>query len=130
MLASFSRRTLLVESTEAPERNTLRRKQMTTTYIAWTGTDGKLNVQSLPAGQPTTLNQTSNQGPALASYNNLIYLAWTGTNGRLNVIFSADGKNWVNQVTLGQTSKLAPASALGPFQVEALVWTGANGILN
>ena len=52
---------------------------MATTYLAWTGTDGKLNVQPVPSNQqPVTLNQTSNQGPALAFYNNQLYLAWTG----------------------------------------------------
>lgn len=148
---------------------------MTTTYLAWTGTDGKLNVQPVPTGQPTTLNQTSKQAPALAFYKGLLYLAWTGTNGnlnvssssdgttwgnqvtlgqtsnngpaliassnllclvwtgtdaRLNMIYSSDGKNWVDQVTLDQKSEVGPASAIGPFQVQAIAWAATNSILN
>ena len=102
---------------------------MTTTYIAWTGTNGKLNVQPVPTGQQATLGQTSNQGPALAFYNSLLYLAWTGTNGKLNVISSSDGINWENQVTLGQTSNNAPA-LIASSSLLSLVWTGTDGKLN
>ena len=77
---------------------------MTTTYLAWTGTNGKLNIQPVPAGQPVTLNQNSNQGPALAFFKSNLYLAWTGTDGKLNVISSADGTNFVNQVTFSAVS--------------------------
>ena len=149
---------------------------MTTTYIAWTDANQKLNVQPVPTGQPVTLDsQSSKQGPALAFFNNLLYLAWTGTDGKLNVIsssngtswtkqvtlnqnsnavpaliasndslslvwtgtdgklnalFSSDGQGWKPQITLTQTSDLAPASAAGPFEVQAVAWTGASGILN
>jgi len=107
---------------------------MATTYLAWTGTDGKLNVISSSDGtnwgNQATLGQTSNNAPALIASSNLLSLVWTGTDGKLNLIFSSDGQTWVDQVTLSQTSSLAPASAAGPYQVQALAFTGANGILN
>jgi len=102
---------------------------MSTTYVAWTGTNGKLNVQSLPTGQPATLNQSSNQAPALAFYNNLLYLAWTGTDGKLNVISSPDGTTFTNQVTLGQSSNNGPA-LIASSNLLSLVWTGTDGKLN
>src|SRR5689334_16539995 len=150
---------------------------MPTTYIAWTGKDTKLNVQPLPTGQKATLDQTSNQSPSLAFFNNRLFMAWTGTNGKLNVTSSADGvtwkdedkkildqssnvapaliassnvlslvwtgtdgklnlyyslngKDWVNQITLSQNSVLAPASAAGPCQVQAVAWRDEDAILN
>jgi len=58
-------------------------------YIAWTGTDGRLNVESssdgTTFGNQVILNQTSNAGPALASFGGDLDIAWTGTDGRLNV---------------------------------------------
>ena len=39
---------------------------MTTTYIAWTDANNKLNVQPGLTGLPLTLNQSSSHGPALA----------------------------------------------------------------
>lgn len=98
-----------------------------TTYLAYTG-NGNLNVLSLPSGQVATLNQPSNNAPAVAFFNNLLYLAWTGTDGRLNVI-SYDGTNWANQITLGQKSNNGPA-LVASNNLLSLVWTGTNGNVN
>lgn len=102
---------------------------MTTTYIAWTDANKKLNVQPGLTGLPVTLNQSSSHGPALAFYNNSLYLAWTGTDGQLNVISSSDGTTWTNQVTLGQHSNTAPALIASSNSL-SLVWTGTDGKLN
>ncbi|HEX7772438.1 MAG TPA: hypothetical protein VF435_08440 [Pyrinomonadaceae bacterium] len=102
-------------------------------YLAWTGTDGRLNVISYDGtnwANQITLGQHSNNGPALIASNNLLSLVWTGTNGNLNLIFSSDGKQWQNQVTLSQTSGVAPASALGAFQDQAIAWIDGNGAPN
>lgn len=99
------------------------------TYLAWTATNGKLNVQPVPTGQPVTLDQSSNQGPALAFYKNRLYLAWTGTDGKLNVISSANGTKWEDQATLGQSSNNSPA-LIASSNLLSLVWTGTNGQIN
>src|SRR5512142_791783 len=58
--------------------------------IAWTGGDGRLNVETSPDGSTfgnkVTLPETSNAGPALVQLGlaNLV-IAWTGGDGRLNV---------------------------------------------
>jgi hypothetical protein len=62
-------------------------------FIAWTGTDGRLNVGrvDLSEGRATaihkwTYDETSRSGPALGSLGNGLYIAWTGTDNRLNVM--------------------------------------------
>jgi hypothetical protein len=97
--------------------------------FAWTGTDGRLNVQIGASGQPP-LSQTSNNGPAIAFFNNTYYLAWTGTNGQLNVITSNDGVNWTEPNTLPETSNNAPTLAVSPSNQLYLGWTGTDGKLN
>ena len=101
-----------------------------TQIFAWTGTDGRLNVQIGVSGRSTTLGQTSNNGPALALFNGIYYLAWTGTNGQLNVITSTDGVNWLEPTTLQETSNNGPTLAVSPSNQLYLGWTGTNGELN
>lgn len=102
-------------------------------YLAWTGTNNEINLISYLAngtwGEQQTISYAkSNVGPALAASSTLLCLVWTGTNGLLNMIFSQDGSRWGSQITLTQTSGFAPAIAMGgPFQTQALGWTGANG---
>ena len=96
--------------------------------IAWTGTDKHLNVQIGVIGKQT-LDETSNQGPALAFFNGNIYLAWTGTNNQLNVISSPNGIKWGNKVTLKETSHVGPALTNAGSSL-LLVWTGTNNQLN
>jgi hypothetical protein len=61
----------------------------------------------------TTLGDTSNNGPALASLNGQLLLGWTGTgNLLLNFMRSTDGSNFSDKVTLGETSPDAPALAV------------------
>jgi hypothetical protein len=79
-------------------------------YLAWTGTDGRLNVICSADGahftNKVTLGDTSHTGPTLAAFNGRLYLGWTGTDGHLNVESSANGMGFGNKVTLGDTSYL------------------------
>ncbi|HEY5840047.1 MAG TPA: hypothetical protein VIU87_00980, partial [Mycobacterium sp.] len=64
-------------------------------YISWTGTDDRLNVGELfgvfALGQPATLPETSDAGPALArDRHGTLFLAWTGEDDFLNIIMSTD----------------------------------------
>ena len=101
-----------------------------TQIVAWTGTNKKLNVQIGTNGTPITLQQTSNNGPAIAYFKGTYYLVWTGTNGQLNVSTSADGINWSQPSTLSQTSDNGPTLAVSPSGVLYLGWTGTNNKLN
>jgi hypothetical protein len=102
----------------------------TNQVFAWTGTDGRLNVQIGASGNSNTLHQTSNNGPAIAYFQGMYYLAWTGTNGQLNVITSSDGVNWQEPSTLQETSNCGPTLAVSPSGTLYLGWTGTNGQLN
>lgn len=101
-----------------------------TQVFAWTGTDGRLNVQIGTSGRSTTLSQTSNNGPALALFNEVYYLAWTGTNGQLNVVTSTDGVDWLEPTTLQENSNNGPTLAISPSNQLYLGWTGTDGKLN
>jgi hypothetical protein len=110
-------------------------------YMAWTGTDGQLNVVSTADGvhiEKVTLADTSRTGPALAAFNGRLYLGWTGLDGRLNVESSADGMTLGNKVTLPETSyivsgkqvvELSPALASFGGRLY-IAWTGTNMHLN
>ncbi|HEX5432767.1 MAG TPA: hypothetical protein VFY05_00905 [Candidatus Angelobacter sp.] len=98
--------------------------------FAWTGTDGRLNVQVGTSGQPNTLSQTSNNGPAIALFNGTYYLAWTGTNGQLNIITSTDGVKWLEPTTLQENSNNGPTLAISPSKQLYLGWVGTDGRLN
>jgi hypothetical protein len=101
-------------------------------FIAWTGTDHRLNVISTQDeglhnwGNKHTLNEESNHGPALQMYNGRLFIAWTGTDDRLNVMSSTDlGATWQNKRTLGETSHTEPA--LGIFNGRLiLMWSGTD----
>jgi hypothetical protein len=96
--------------------------------IAWTGTDKRLNVQIGVIGKQT-LDETSDNGPAITVFNGSIFLAWTGTNGKLNVISTTDGTHWINKTTLDQTSKVGPALTTSSGSL-LLMWTGTDEKLN
>jgi hypothetical protein len=100
-------------------------------YLGWTGTNGHLNVESSANGlsfnNKVTLGETSyllHQGhqvdlsPALAAFSGRLYLGWTGTDSHLNVESSANGMNFSNKVTLGETSLAAPSLTVEPPAVK------------
>jgi hypothetical protein len=77
------------------------------------------------------LGDTSSNGPALTTRNNVVLLSWTGVgNLRLNFMSSTNGLIYSNKVTLGETSPVAPA--LTVFQNRFIVaWIGVgNNRLN
>ena len=82
-----------------------------------------------PSATRSILNQTSNAGPALASFGGDLDIAWTGTDGRLNVESSSDGTTFGNQVILNQTSNAGPALASFGGDLD-IAWTGTDGRLN
>jgi hypothetical protein len=109
-------------------------------YIAWTGSDNQLNVMSLPSAtspqwqNATKLGQSSEFGPALVAYADVLCVVWIGTDDKhkLNLLFSKDGTKWTNHIKsegTDVTSNLAPASAVGPFGIQAIAWVSA-GVAN
>jgi hypothetical protein len=101
-------------------------------FLAWTGSDRRLNIMSFPPGSAAkvTLNEISNFAPALAfspagSVNTFI-LAWTGTDGRINMMRSADGSNFGDKVTLDDTSAFGPALVHAPGAPFLIAWTGTD----
>src|SRR5438270_7174757 len=63
-------------------------------HLAWTGSDGHVNVMNADAQPPahTRLSETSTAAPALAGLGNELVLAWTGTDRHLNVMTSRGGE--------------------------------------
>jgi hypothetical protein len=73
------------------------------------------------------LAETSNNSPALASFNGLLYLAWTGVrNNELNVNCSANnGATFAGKATSTDTSQQAPALCANQGNL-FMGWTGAG----
>ena len=69
--------------------------------------------------------------PALAFGNGTWFIGWTGTDPQrhVNVISSADGAQWINKVTLNETSPFGPALAFGNGLL-FLSWTDVHSSLN
>ncbi|HKF58886.1 MAG TPA: hypothetical protein VKJ45_25830 [Blastocatellia bacterium] len=67
-----------------------------TLYIAWTGTQGKLNLMPIGNTKPKTIGETSETAPSLAVAGGQLYLAWTGQDSdhSLNLISTNDGVNF------------------------------------
>jgi hypothetical protein len=107
-------------------------------YLAWTGTDGALNVSCSTDGGATFGKPYTTQkaiggydagGPSLASLNGNLYIAWTGTDKSLNVaqvvITGSTVTGFTRQVTLDQSSKQGPS--LASFNGNLYIaWTGEN----
>jgi hypothetical protein len=111
-------------------------------YLAWTGLDGRINVESSADGvhfsNKVTLGEFSGSSPALAVFDGRLDLAWTAFDGRINLASSADGVRFGNKVTLNQTSfkpvviakihtQMEMAPALATFDGRLwLAWTGSD----
>ena len=57
-------------------------------YLAWTGTDGHVNILADPQGPhdaPLRLDETTLFAPALCSHQDRLILAWPGNDGHLNL---------------------------------------------
>ncbi len=99
-------------------------------YLAFTGTDNRLNVYPSSQGadglqfkNKVTLPDTSEYAPALAVGNEL-YIAWTGMDHHINIESSSDGVHWGNKVTLPVTTWAAPALSSNPSGGLTLAWVG------
>lgn len=104
-----------------------------TLVLGWVGTDPahRLNTLSSPDGKSWggkhTLDQTSIDAPALASYQGQLYIAWTGTNSahNLNVMSSPNGgATWGPKKILRDTSIAGPSLYAGA-RLE-LAWAGRD----
>src|SRR5207249_6005699 len=99
-------------------------------YIAWTGTDFRLNVMSSADGHTfankVTLGETSDSAPALCFAGTKLYLIWQGrdANSSLNIMESTNGTAFTNKVTLGDSSDFRPAMTKAA-KLE-LAWTGRD----
>ena len=101
-------------------------------FMAWTGTDGRLNVHSsydrVNWFNKRTLGESSDNAPALA-FGNRLFLAWTDAANKLNVMSSVDGLHWDPKVTLNYTSPSAPGLAFFNGTL-FLLWSDFNHRLN
>jgi hypothetical protein len=107
-------------------------------YIAWKGDgndnlnvlrlylDGAGNVSSF--GDKTTLPETSDASPCIASFNNELFIAWRGSgNTNLNLASSTDmGLSFGNKTTSAETSDNAPALC-AHGRILAIAWQGRQG---
>jgi hypothetical protein len=104
-------------------------------YLAWTGTDGRLNLVRSSDGlhfqDKITLSERSQHmaSPSLTVFEGKLYLAWNGADQHLNVISSSDGRSFGNKVTLGETSYVGPVVAAYGGKLY-LAWTGTNRFVN
>jgi len=121
-------------------------------YVAWTGTDTRLNVMSTPDGRSFSdkirldeksyrTESSSSMGPggssttdyiclspALAGSASGVNLAWTGSDGHLNVQLARSAGSPAH-LRLLETSRVAPSlAALGGGI--ALAWTGSDRHVN
>lgn len=102
-------------------------------YIAFTGTDGQLNVASstdgLTFGANTVLSGTNSyRGTALAAFNGQLYLVYVGTdsNHMINYYTSTDGVNWGNKTLFNNYSSTStPAVAASSNQL-IIAWNGTD----
>lgn len=111
-------------------------------FLAWTGTDGHLNLAvSADAGATFTgklvSSETSSHAPALTSSGKQVRVAWTGSGGELNVAEVVATKGppptimaLTTKVTLPDTSPHAPGLAADGIGNLYLGWTGHDETLN
>jgi hypothetical protein len=104
-------------------------------WMAWTGTDDKLNVMSSSDGTSWVDKQKldvarSRVAPAILAHEGRLYIAYTGTDDRLNILRSDDGgRSFGNLVTLVEKSSHSPS--LATFEGQLLLgFTGRDSHLN
>ena len=105
--------------------------------LAWTGSDKRINVAELPAGGTAltgkvTLPDTSDDGPALASFSQRLFIALQQEDNNDLIIMASDdgGRTFAGRPRTPQTSTLTTALAAGQ-QYMFWAWTGVgNELLN
>jgi hypothetical protein len=101
-------------------------------YIAWSGTDGRLNVLSSKDGvryaRKVTLEEFSHSPPSLTCANGRVYLAWTALprEGRLRILSSANGVDFGNGVYLLETSDFGPSLTVDDRGAVHIGWRGTD----
>lgn len=104
-------------------------------FIAWTGTNSGRNLNIMSSGDlgatwqnKVTLAENSVAGPGLFAFDNQLYLSWSGTdaNHSINVMLSNDGMQFIDKVTLWDSSDFTPV--LTPCYGNSLgvAWTGRD----
>lgn len=100
-------------------------------YVAWQGTDDRLNVAHFNPNDPgqlankVTLNEYSFNAPSLAVFSGRLYLSWRGTDGQLNIISSADGITFDTKVVYNTQILTSPTLAPTPLFLE-IGWEQAS----
>lgn len=85
--------------------------------VAWTGTDGNINVMQsrdgIEWGTKVVLDEATKNAPTLADYDGRYYVAWTGLNeGDIYTMRSRDGVDWTTKIKLDERSSAAPSLAV------------------
>ena len=84
-------------------------------YVAWRGTDNRLNVGRYNPADPShlankvTLSERSNNVPSIAAFSGRFYLSWRGTDGRLNLVSSADASTFGSKITYNIAARTGPS---------------------
>jgi hypothetical protein len=109
-------------------------------YIAWTGTDGALNVAAADLGadaRPTTFRERTTHSPALAPAGpGRLTLAWTGTDTHVNLLTVAAGppggplRPAGPKLTLDRAKSGQAPAVCRHRDGTALAWTGTDRHVN
>jgi hypothetical protein len=106
-------------------------------YLAWLGTDNRLNVIQSYDGitwfNKVTLNEYSYHGPTLVvGDDRYIYLLWVGMDNRINIIRSLDGIGWFDKSTSYEKTDRYIGAAYVPGTQSSLIisWVGLDYRIN
>jgi hypothetical protein len=99
-------------------------------HLAWTGTDSRLNLWRVGAGDAghAVLRERSELSPALGSWGPELVVVWIGRDHHLNVM-RTQGMTLAAPVRLDETSHVAPATC-GAGDEVVVAWTGTDRHLN
>jgi hypothetical protein len=100
-------------------------------YIAWRGTDDRVNMEDLITQVKSTLNEITSATPALAVYGGRLVVAWMGTESghHLNVESSSNSKDFdiTTRNILSQTTPASDGPALTVSHGHLdIAWTGTD----
>jgi hypothetical protein len=107
-------------------------------FVAWTGTDTRVNVALVDPANPGFLNANpvnnvvSSAAPALGTFNingvDRLVVAWTGTDSHhhLNISTSFNGANWGTTTTLNQLATGGPSLTRFNNGNLYMGWTGTD----
>jgi hypothetical protein len=101
-------------------------------FIAWTGTDPGHHLNIMRSNNlkiftnKVTFPETSDSGPGLAVFKNILYMAWRGTgNNFLNVAQIINGQEQ-NKVTIQTETTVAGPALAADSQFLYIAWTGTD----